>query len=139
MGVKALYKLANNNNNNNNNNPLLASFDDTLRRGLSPVLNVELSDKQWSQVNLPVQMGGLGVRRACMLASSASLASAAATLPLQNAILSESIKVAEDPAVSLATTTWTSVILSSIPVEAMTHSESLAHSSGSDSLPEDLG
>ena len=67
-------------------------FDDTLRRGLSLVLNVELSDKQRSQANLPVQMGSLGVRSAYMLASSASLASAATTLPLQNAIISESIK-----------------------------------------------
>ena len=86
-------------------NPVLASFDDTLRRGLSLVLNVEISDKQWSQANLPVQMGGLGVRSVCMLASSAFLVSAAATLPLQNAILYEPIKASEDPAVSLATTT----------------------------------
>ena len=53
-----------------------------------------------------------------MLASSAFLASAAATLPLQNAILSEPIKAAEDPGVSSATTTWTSLTQSSIPVEA---------------------
>ena len=33
-------------------NPLLASFDDTLRLGLSLVLNVELDDKQWSQATL---------------------------------------------------------------------------------------
>ena len=58
-----------------------------------------------------------------MLASSAFLASAAATLPLQNAILSESIKAAEDPAVSLATTTWTSLTQNSIPVEAMRHTQ----------------
>ena len=31
------------------NNPLLASFDDTLRRGLSLLINMELDDKQWSQ------------------------------------------------------------------------------------------
>ena len=86
-------------------NPLLAPFDDTLRRGLSQVLNVKLSDKQCSQANLPVQMDGLGVRSVCMLASSVFLASAAAKLSLQNAILSEPIKAAEDPAVSLATTT----------------------------------
>ena len=53
-----------------------------------------------------------------MLASSAFLASTAATLPLQNAILSEPIQAAEDPAVSSATTTWTSLTQSSVPVEA---------------------
>ena len=52
-------------------NPLRASFDDILRRGLSLVLNVELDDKQWSQATLPVHMGVLGVRSACMLAPSA--------------------------------------------------------------------
>ena len=61
------------------------------------------------------------MRSACMLASSAILASAAATLPLQHVILSESIKAAEDPAVSSATTTWTSLTQSSILVEAMRH------------------
>ena len=36
--------------------PLLDIFDDTLRRGLSLVLNVELNDKQWEQANLPVHV-----------------------------------------------------------------------------------
>ena len=102
-------------------NPLLASFDDALRRGLSLVLNVELTDKQWSQATLPVQMGGLGVRSACTLASSAFLASTAATLPLQDAILSGSTQGAEDPAVSSATTIWTSQAQSATPVEAVRH------------------
>ena len=35
-------------------NSLLASFDETLRRGLSLVLNVKLDDKQWSQASSPV-------------------------------------------------------------------------------------
>ena len=69
------------------NNPLLASVDDTLRRGLSLVLNVELDHKQCSPATLPVHMGDLGVRSACMLAPSAFLVSVAATLPLQDAIL----------------------------------------------------
>ena len=43
-------------------NPLMASFDDILRHGLSLILNVELDDKQWSQATLLVHMGGLGVR-----------------------------------------------------------------------------
>ena len=64
-------------------NPLLSAFDDVLRRGLSKILNVDLDDSQWTQTSLPVQMGGLGVRSASMLAPSAFLASAAATLSLQ--------------------------------------------------------
>ena len=56
-----------------------------------------------------------------MLASSAFLASAAATLPLQDAILSGSTQGAEDPAVSSATKMWKAQAQSAIPVEAMRH------------------
>ena len=100
-------------------NTLLASFDDAIRRGLSLVLNLELTDTQWSQATLPVQMESLGLRSACMLASSAFLASAAATIPLKDAILSGSTKGAEDPAVSSATKIWTAQAQSATQVEAM--------------------
>ena len=81
-------------------NPLLSVFDDVLHRGLSKILNVDLSDSQWTQASLPGQMGGLGVRIACMLAPSAFLASAAATLSLQNAILPETLRDTKDMMVS---------------------------------------
>ena len=68
--------------------PELERFDQLLRSSLSTLLNVNLTDDQWKQASLPVHMGGLGVRSACMLASSTFLASAAPTLPLQNSILS---------------------------------------------------
>ena len=66
-------------------NPLLHEFNNVLRTGLETILNVQLSDLQWMQASLP--MGGFGVRSVCSLASSAFLASAAATLPLQDEIL----------------------------------------------------
>ena len=54
------------------NNPLLQVFDMKLKERLQTILNVELnvelSNFQWKQVSLPVHMGGLGVRSACMLA-----------------------------------------------------------------------
>ena len=56
-----------------------------------------------------------------MLASSAFLASAAATLPLQDAILSGSTQGAEDSAVSSATKMWTAQAQSATPVDAMKH------------------
>ena len=88
------------------NNPRLSIFDDTLRQGLSTILNVSLSDDQWLQASLPVQKGGLGIRSAGMLASSAYLASAAATLRLQNAILANSCCPNPDPAVGEALIIW---------------------------------
>ena len=102
-------------------NPLLSSFDDTLRRRLSLVLNVELDDKQWSQATLPVHMGGLGVTSACMLASSAFLASAAATLPLQDAILAESVQSIEDHTVTEAKSIWIARANITIPTETKKH------------------
>ena len=81
-------------------NPLLAKFDELLRTGLSSILNVDLNDDQWLQASLPVSEGGLGIRSAQMLASSAFLASAASTLQLQQSILPDSIKSLTDKAVA---------------------------------------
>ena len=88
------------------NNPRLSIFDDTLRQGLSTILNVSLSDDQWLQASLPVQNGGLGIRSAGMLATFAYLASAAATLRLQNAILANSCFPNSDSAVGEAFIIW---------------------------------
>ena len=66
---------------------VLTEFDNVLRTGLSRLLNFNLIDAQRKQASLPVHKGSLGVRSACMLAPSAFLASATATLPLQDAIL----------------------------------------------------
>ena len=77
-------------------NPLLSQFDDTLRTGLTTILNVDISEDQWLQASLPVGHGGLGIRSARMLAPSAFLASAASTLSLQQAILHNSIRTLTD-------------------------------------------
>ena len=88
------------------NNPLLQQFDMVLKNRLETILNVQLSDTQWKQASLPVHRRGLGVRSACMLSPSAFLASAAATLPLQEAILSALVAGADDTAVSNIKTMW---------------------------------
>ena len=88
------------------NNSLLQQFDMVLKNGLETILIVQLSDIQWQQASLPVHMGGLGVRSACMLAPSALPASDATTLPLQEAILLASAAGADDTAVSNIKTTW---------------------------------
>ena len=50
-----------------------------LRPILSNALNISLgiNDPAWAQAQLPVKLGGLGIRSACQLAPSAFLASAA--------------------------------------------------------------
>ena len=67
--------------------------------------------------------GGLGVRSACMLAPSAFLASAAATLPLQDAVLAPTINsnTTEDQAVTEALNIWHSMTDAAEPVDICRH------------------
>ena len=62
--------------------PGLDRFDAALRKALASVSNVVITDLGWVQASLPVGNGGLGIRSVAMLAPSAFLASAAATLGL---------------------------------------------------------
>ena len=57
----------------------LCDFDDLLKSILSHTLSTNFSDadKAWEQVQLPVKVGGAGIRSAVQWAASASLASAA--------------------------------------------------------------
>ena len=84
-------------------NKLLKNFNDTLRKGMTSILNVAIFDDQWIQASLPVHLGGLGVRNAEKLPPSAFLASAASTFSLQNDILTGSIVSFEDKYTSDAT------------------------------------
>ena len=56
---------------------------------MESIVNIKLDDIQWSQATLPINDGGLGIRRVSSLASSAYLASAAFTAELQTALLSK--------------------------------------------------
>ena len=61
----------------------LHTFDNSLRSILSDILNVNLaSDSAWVQASLPVRVGGIGIRQATQLASSAYLASATGCLEI---------------------------------------------------------
>ena len=73
--------------------------------GLSTIVNCELSDLAWIQAGLPIRDGGLGVRSVALLAPSAFLASAAATLDLQDAVLSE-VEQEFDSSVPRVTARW---------------------------------
>ena len=60
-------------------------------------------------------MGGLGVRSAVMLAPSAYLASAAATLSLQNAIINDPLTTILDPYVGEAVNLWKVMAKEEVP------------------------
>src|SRR5207244_2681554 len=68
----------------------LSTFDESLRRALCCIVNLELTEDQWKQASLLIHFGGLGIRSVSSLAPSAFLASAAGTSVLQDAILPSS-------------------------------------------------
>jgi len=96
-------------------NPLLSQFDNTLRTGLTKILNVDLKDDQWTQASLPVGDGGLGIRSAQMLAPSAFLASAASTLNLQQSILPDNTGTLSVKSIESTEFIWTNLSNSSTP------------------------
>ena len=85
--------------------PSLVEFDSLLRSGLTKIVNCELDDLAWIQTGLPIRDGDLGVRSVALLAPSAFLASAAATLELQDAILAE-VVLDDDEFVPLVLSRW---------------------------------
>ena len=86
--------------------PELTEFDEQLRSGLVDILNVELTDSQWSQASMPMRSGGLGFRSADTLAPSAILASAVCTLEIQDTILAQTFHNLEDPKFAKAISAW---------------------------------
>ena len=117
--------IHNNNNKNNSNNcfgmPTLLytlrssersdnlildqSFQ-SLRDGLTKMLNIDLGDDKWRKVNLPVRFGGLKIMRARTLAPSALSASAASTSSLQNTVLPGPFRVMKDTAFDSTLFIW---------------------------------
>jgi hypothetical protein len=85
---------------------ILSRFDVELRRCLSQVLNISLDDSQWMQASLPVKDGGLGIRKACQLAPSAFLASAAGSADLISEILPSEMSTKQDNCTTKALAAW---------------------------------
>jgi len=81
--------------------PPLRQFDDLLHLALKQSCNIALTYDLWTKASLPVWSGGLGVQSVLMLASSAFLASADGTLPLQTHILKNTQMTVEDTSSSL--------------------------------------
>ena len=103
--------------------PELIEFDNILKSGLIDLLNVELSDSQWTQASLPIRSGGLGFRSAATLATSAFLASAVSTLEIQESILIHSTHAPIDQNVTRAIAFWQSLTTESPPLLACQHKQ----------------
>lgn len=68
----------------------LSQFDNILRHIIAVVLNIHISDEIWSQMTLPIDKGGIGIRKTEDLATSCFLASVSSNKDLIKAILSRS-------------------------------------------------
>lgn len=102
--------------------PALVKFDNTLRKALCSIVNVDFTDSQWLQATLPVSLGGLGIRSVSTLAPSAFLASAAGTRSLQDLLLTKSAQVnITDVDVNRVESIWCSLSKSSIPTGLAAH------------------
>ena len=86
----------------------LESYDDCLREILGSVTNthLEAGGSAWTQATLPVRLGGLGIRSAVEVASSAFLASAHSSSELVNAILPTSFRSLPAPFMDEALSCW---------------------------------
>jgi len=100
----------------------LSKFDDSLRKAVCSIVNVNLSDVQWLQASLPVRIGGLGVRSVSSLAPSAFLASAAGTSVLQEFILT-SIPLHVDQEVIRIQAIWSNLCMPGSQSETVAHSQ----------------
>ena len=75
---------------------LLAEYDVIPRSTTEALCNIHFDDNSWSQVKLPVQYGGLGLRTAADLALPAFLSSRAASISLVNDIFRQPTNKQED-------------------------------------------
>ncbi|HEY9805674.1 MAG TPA: reverse transcriptase domain-containing protein, partial [Candidatus Obscuribacterales bacterium] len=89
--------------------PELDQYDKSLQAALSSLLNVDLSSDAWTQANLPVRWGGIGVRSAHQLAPSAFLASAAGAAELLSLLLPSAILSIPDSTLPKAMLAWTAL------------------------------
>ena len=67
---------------------LWATFDDMIRDTLNQILGSSINDKQWGQAQLPVAMGGLGLRGAVDHSAGAYVSSVNASESLKEGLLS---------------------------------------------------
>ena len=90
-------------------------LDEEVRRTLSSVLNLKLDDVSWAQASLPVRWGGIGVRKASVLAPSAFLASAHAATPLAAVLLPGDRHLPSDRLFLEAAARWSTLSRSPFP------------------------
>ena len=81
-------------------------FDETIRKCLQEILNVDMEGSIWAQSSLPVHLGGLGIRRVSEVALPAYLSSVCATSFGVEAMVSAEIYCEVNPFYESAKLGW---------------------------------
>ena len=89
----------------------LGSLDAVITNSVMAVTNVNMSDFSLSQSQLPVRMGGIGVRRLSDIAAPAYLSSLHSTAQLSESIIQNSTDLAESDEISRAIEHWETKVL----------------------------
>ena len=98
---------------------LLASYDTHLRSTLARIINIDLDDVSWLQASLPINAGGLGIRRATALSAPAYLSSLYGADSLSSSILRTTSILPQDALLVKATSFWSKLAGTSVlPVPA---------------------
>jgi len=83
----------------------LGNFDEVLREAVTRITNVNMNEESWKQATLPVNLGGLGCRKASDIALPAFLSSMNSVSDLVEAILTN-INMVETFELSEAVEAW---------------------------------
>ena len=85
-------------------------FDETIRKSLQEILNVDMEGSIWAQSSLPVHLGGLGIRRVSEVAIPAYLSSVCATSSGVEAMVSAEIYREVNPFYESAKQRWLELV-----------------------------
>ena len=112
---KLLYTLQTS---ESSDNPQFLKIDKLQRKCITDVININVTDIQWTQATLPVKDGGLGIHSVTMLAPSAFLAYSSGTLRIQNDILPVRLHILVDSSKVRTVDAWKKLTASDVPTEA---------------------
>jgi len=97
-----------------------------------------LTDEQWLQTFLPINVGGLGVRKMSSLALRVYLASAASTGSLQNTIL-DAVTTSGDKMFGAYLSKWQSISSAVLPLDPLPTKQSFWDSPGISQARQQVG
>ncbi|HEX4046123.1 MAG TPA: hypothetical protein VHZ76_10715 [Gammaproteobacteria bacterium] len=94
---------------------IFLELDTTIRASFERIKNTCISDTGWKQANLPVRLGGYGIRSIVSLSLPAFISSVYASEDLSSLILDRKLSILDDPFFALALKKWCVATCSPFP------------------------